>query len=541
VSAIVEPVAVRKPLLRWIALPHARALVPLLALLCFAAEAAVFVPLAYLNRDEGWYALSGRLTYQGQVPYRDFPYFQMPLGPYLFGGMTSLSSSPIIAGRIMAAALGVVSICVVMRIGWRLNGMAAAGLAALLLLCSPEFIIASTTARTEAIAVPLVLVATLALLEPWRGIAGFAVAPGLLLLASGVRLSFLPFAGVALALCYWRARPTRRETIAGTVLLISAAAAAIGPALLAPPHRVIFDVWTSQAGRNWQFSASAPSMLAIAVQRIAFVRVPAGTFFIVTLPMLLLLFCAVDKWRGGWRPARIGFGGDHVANDLLLGAFALLCWLPFATFDHQEARYAVPSLALLAPAVADVCVNARRGLLGEAMRYAPPLLATLVIAYVAFQPPTLRDFLDSRDLPQNSNAASYIRSISSPDAQLVTLNPALALQSGRRLPPALVMGQFSFWPRKSTAFAARAGVVNVDLLAREMDDSRTQIIALDDYDLGLIATFRDENPAAPADTPWPMKLFPELAGQFDVVRVVPKFGQFGGSLYIMKRHAPDLR
>jgi hypothetical protein len=85
------------------------------------------------------------------------------------------------------------------------------------------------------------------------------------------------------------------------------------------------------------------------------------------------------------------------------------------------------------------------------------------------------------------------------------------------------------------ATARRDGVVNAALLDQLMLDPRTKVIALDDYDLGLIAQARDEDPAVTSNAAWPFKLFPDLIGQFRLVETEPDFGQFSGTLYILER------
>ena len=83
--------------------------------------------------------------------------------------------------------------------------------------------------------------------------------------------------------------------------------------------------------------------------------------------------------------------------------------------------------------------------------------------------------------------------------------------------------------------ARRNGVYNADLLEQAMLDPRTGVIALDDYDLGLVGLARQEDPSVLRSKEWPFKLFPALVGRFKVVRTVPSFGQFAGTLYIMRR------
>jgi Dolichyl-phosphate-mannose-protein mannosyltransferase len=53
-----------------------------------AVTAAFLVPLAIfgaVDNDEGYYGLAAKLTFEGEVPYRDFFYPQAPLLPYVYG------------------------------------------------------------------------------------------------------------------------------------------------------------------------------------------------------------------------------------------------------------------------------------------------------------------------------------------------------------------------------------------------------------------------------------------------------------------------
>ena len=74
-------------------------LAPAIVVALFAGESLTFAFFGYLNRDEGWYLVSGKLAYHGQLPYRDFPYFQTPLLPYLFGAVNALPAHSFIKVR----------------------------------------------------------------------------------------------------------------------------------------------------------------------------------------------------------------------------------------------------------------------------------------------------------------------------------------------------------------------------------------------------------------------------------------------------------
>src|SRR3970282_585045 len=73
-------------------------------------EAVSFLFVGRLNRDEGWYLYASGLVYGGDVPYRDFAFFQMPLSPYLFGLPQLLLGPGLLVGRFTSLAFSAVSV-----------------------------------------------------------------------------------------------------------------------------------------------------------------------------------------------------------------------------------------------------------------------------------------------------------------------------------------------------------------------------------------------------------------------------------------------
>jgi 4-amino-4-deoxy-L-arabinose transferase-like glycosyltransferase len=122
----------------------------------FVAQLLVFLPLSALrliDGDEGYYALGARLAVEGQVPYEDFFYLQMPLLPYVYGAWTEVFGESWYAVRslsaMLAAALGVL----VLRHALRRFGDRRLAVAALLLYASSALVLSwFTVAKTYALA-----------------------------------------------------------------------------------------------------------------------------------------------------------------------------------------------------------------------------------------------------------------------------------------------------------------------------------------------------------------------------------------------------
>lgn len=71
-----------------------------------------------LDLDEGFYLTAGSHVFEGQVPYRDFPFFQGPLTAYVYGISQWAAGPGILAGRATSFALFVISLLAGIRLGW---------------------------------------------------------------------------------------------------------------------------------------------------------------------------------------------------------------------------------------------------------------------------------------------------------------------------------------------------------------------------------------------------------------------------------------
>ena len=60
----------------------------------YAVISAHFRRVGLMAPDESYYTLASRSVYQGEVPYRDFAYMQMPYLPYLNGLVMQVTGLP---------------------------------------------------------------------------------------------------------------------------------------------------------------------------------------------------------------------------------------------------------------------------------------------------------------------------------------------------------------------------------------------------------------------------------------------------------------
>jgi hypothetical protein len=227
----------------------------------YLVEALIFVSHGRTNIDEGVFLNAGRLVYEGQLPYRDFPFSQGPLLPYVYGLAIHICGPSVLVGRVVSFLLAGVGIGATLWIAHSLGGRLAAMIAMALTIVNLPALWVAMTVRTQSLGTPLVLLAALALSAVRRGVWGWAAAPSLLLWASGARLTLLlAFAAVSL----WVALQLRksRQLLMRVAAVVGAQAIVIFSPLWITPDAARFHLFTAQLTRSErggvQQSSSSP-------------------------------------------------------------------------------------------------------------------------------------------------------------------------------------------------------------------------------------------------------------------------------------------
>lgn len=172
--------------------PEARVL--RLLTVAFLALTAFYVVHRVEMLDEGWYLYAGKLAWRGELPYRDFAYFQAPLLPYLYGASQKLLAPGILSGRLLATAFAAATWLLTISLARRLGGSRAATLAGLAFLTSIYLYSHFPIVLTYAPAAFFLMAAADSLSRGWifRTIL-FAV------LAAGIRISLVPAVAILAA------------------------------------------------------------------------------------------------------------------------------------------------------------------------------------------------------------------------------------------------------------------------------------------------------------------------------------------------------
>lgn len=188
------------------------ALVLLVVLLGLTAFFSFLASSRIVSPDEGYYGLAAKLTAEGDHPYQDFFYPQMPLLPYAYGLWIKLTGSSLIEQRWLSALCSVgIGVMVYLHSRRRL-GMVYGLVAVLLFATSPLVFPWYPLLKTYALAVCMLFAAVFLLdtplKAPWKlrwFLAGLCLGA-----AVGARLFFAAAVPVVLFHC-WRARRGRAD------------------------------------------------------------------------------------------------------------------------------------------------------------------------------------------------------------------------------------------------------------------------------------------------------------------------------------------
>lgn len=521
------------------------------AVLLLALAGGTFVRFGRLNHDEGWYLYAARLVYEGQWLYRDFPFYQAPLLPYLYG-LPQLVVPGVETGRWTSFAISIATCAIALRLAHARGGRFAVGVVALGILGSPLALWTLNSTRTEPLCA-FFLVSAIACLNADRERAGFGALAALLgVLAAMTRISLLPAAIVIAIWACWRFAKTGSEIV--RVL----APAAVGFVLLAALamsgglERAWANLIEIQAQREMQFRSIGGMSLEgwIRTRFHFFVRVwnEFGSITVFAGIAAIGLFVANAIWPKTSADERderrsIGAGTAVIAIAAIVpnlipraaytvyftsvlpivlvaggwGVAALRDWLAQQEFDRR-----------VVIGVACACV------LGVGLAQARVATGGW-LAWISTGP---------SDLVLLRDAARSVEAKLPGESALLTFDTYLAVETGRSVPGGFEMGVFSWFPRRPEADGERLGVLTNDRLEAAFASPDIAHLALSDVSLGVLAARRHNGfrPRQKLDEAALHAAHPPLR-RFELVETIGTFGQLQAPLYLMRARdaAPQRR
>ena len=502
-----------------------------------------FVGLAFVifgntNRDEGWYLYASRLVYEGKIPYRDFPYFQMPLLPYIYGLPQLLFGPSLLVGRLTSFALSLITVGVGMRLARRLGGRMAAVLFVAIAVVNVHAMWTFTTTRTEPLVAPLAMLSLFFLIKPRRSTFDLVFAPSLMLWATAVRLTAAPAFIAVLALCLYQARRNRNQWDMILALVgLQVVLFVVIPFALAP-ERMVFSVWTSQELRgNQAFFAVHPLGVQLRDKALFLPQLMSWYPLAVVLTVGVAGFLLI-RLRRGWRPSVAALGEWPTAHLVMLSLVALL-FLPHLALNEIQEFYFIPAF----PIAALLATSAVQRLSGAWSRGAETLLLPSLLASLVL----VEAFAFANDFPQYINTTNpdlrglqdvgaYLKSVVPPDKRILAFDTSVVFEADRRVNEGLEMELFSYWPRLSASRAHRYGVVNYQLLQRMGEDDDTGAIVMSTWDeMRLMATGSQGGYDAQEIGQAEFAAITLENGRFYLARVYPGLGGIHDSLWVYLR------
>jgi hypothetical protein len=432
-----------------------------------------------LNHDEHQFVASGvLLARQGLLPYRDFPYFHVPLLSVIYAALFQATDYLLLSARLFAVATSWLMLALLMAaaLGWLRNlavwmrlvtGMAMV----LLLISTPSYLHASGRAWNQDLPVLLSMVAAV-LVVGWlmrrrRG-AGWIVGAGLLVgLAAATRLTYVllaaPFAAAILLREPWRSRRAWGN-LAWFGVGLAVGLLPLLPFFLAAPQQFIFGNLT-YAGLNTAYyrQLADPDVAMTLAQKSwqAF-----GYIGLEPASLLLTLLALFALWRIR-RQVRWSRAPEVI---FLLSIFPFLLAGAFAPTPLQM-QYVYPllpfaALLLLAALARDPAPRWPVRLTVAAA------LVGLVLAAPRFGEGLAVVFTPDEWEPLKLHARGEMMMDLAGGRAVLTLAPLAVLEGKGEIDPALVTGPLAWRVAPLLDAAARQtyGIKSADEMAQELAD-----------------------------------------------------------------------
>ena len=495
-------------------IPHDKTrIVTLLGIGLFVIGCLVYLELGQVNADEGWYLYASKLALEGELPYRDFAYTQMPLLPYIYGVIQIVHPS-IFWGRLTSVLLSMGTLVMSTVTARRYGGARAAAITALLFASFTFCVYFNSIVKTYAL-VSFFFAATLFFLTSDQS--NDASYPLALLFALGATLvRFTAVFFLAPILIYALAATPRRQTRA-LVLLECAVATLVAAFFLLPAWQLARWNLLDSHLSHW----GATPILA-RLRDIVFLRLPD---IVHSFGPLLVLGAVALYFLLRYRNAQLGsrdsapllaataglvlFGASHLVNGI---------W---------EVEYLVPAFTTFLPIVAITLSHAY----GETESVSRPLVLVALVAVIFLLPlgeSTQHTDLTGGRLPleEIDQVAAFVAQNSQPTDKVLALEAlSVVVDANRSCVPGMTLAQFSL-QEVDTATAERLHVVNYQLLTEAISQKTARVIVLTDPDWNMLTV---ANPAGLGT------LQNVLDQNYREAQTLTEFGQFSQNVHVYLR------
>ena len=445
----------------------------------FGAVSLWFVVRGRVNADEGWYLYAGRLAWQGQLPFHDFSFTQMPLVPYVYGPFQLLVPS-LYVGRIVSLLFATAAVGLGVRVAWREAGRAAAAAVALLCLAFPIGIYNLTITKTYALVAFLLVAILAALTSPTRKTLMFPLAAAAATGLALARTSGIPLALLVVAYVVWRApdRATRWKSL----VVPTIAAVLTGALLLSDVDAARFGLSTFHS-LLWHHASTSTRIDTIFTDRIPdWFGLYWGYLIVVGVALAAVVASSEVRRYVRERPVY-----PIMAVGIVL---YLASQLPAGQWQGAAIEYVVPVVPVVLTMTIVLVFRWCFGPNGTrpAFRFAPIAVGAAVVALATLTVfhPSARGFLvdsgSAGSVAAANRVADVVKERAGPDGEVLALwaQPA-TVSSDRDLVDDVTFGIFSYQDL-STERARDLHYVNQQRLVEILDARRPAVVVLSELD-----------------------------------------------------------
>jgi len=482
-----------------------------------AAYTAVAVACGFFVQsfciDEGFYMLAARNVLEGQVPYRDFVYPQMPLLPFVYASWAACFGPSVESGRALSLILGVTAVTLTMAAGRRLGGVRAGAFAGLLMLVSTYTCLDLAWVKTQALSHAFAAAAAWSLARRYEKpqFADDAAALAALSLATLTRLSYLAPLAVLAGWVAWRHRTRPRAAV--LLLACTAAILALGAAMFWADGRMLFNVFTLHREfvnyNPWSWKRLAWTAKGTI----------GNQFMIVSLFVVGLLQLVIG--RGGLPPGRRSLA-TMLAGGVI--AMTLLHWSQAESYpSHQTPMTAMMLVFIVAslwPAI------------DRAWSAAPWLVlagfGTVSLMATPFSEFNLLQgaFSNEGGLARTQAAVALLKRHVPAGGIVLTFHDELCVNGGYKAVSGCDASQFSYAPFLDDDEAARLHMLTFNGLVRAIDAEDTAAVVISDRDVAIMCAAREDLAAL---------LVRKLSAQYASVGTVHGYGQYRNEIKVLRR------
>jgi len=473
-------------------------IIPFILLLPYFIYGFISVYNGRPGGDEGIYMLSAVNVLSGKLPYRDFLSTQMPFLPYFYGMAMSIFGKGLINARWISFSLGLMAVVFVMLTCQRRGGFWAAAIAGSLLTLNKSFIFDMCSVRTQALTVFLTAVSIFFISDNEYKDKGVFLSIFMMNLAVLTRLSMLPVLSFLWLFTFFTHRPDVQKYLIAAginVLLLSGVFVFFNQG-----GNLLYDVYFfhDYSGMPWAFKPFAYFMIGFLRNQFCILLCSVGAVF---------LFMRKRK-----NVAYLYFlSASYIATTLV----HVVRPLSYPAYQTSNIIFIVVFIGIVLGRWVSAFLNPyRKGLFVA-------VYLTVAFLSMSYQEYVIR-WNGNGAPPRMYQAVKFIRSIARPGDRIITCHHEIAVESNLTVLSGYEMAEFSYSPGMSDAQAQKLNMVYPKRIRQDIEEQNADIICLSPRDIILLGRG------------YLRELEQGLMRNYNIVAMVPQYGQFFQDLYIMK-------